>query len=80
VLGEQISVSSDPDPPELAVVGGFFIRHMLAVVCAGFAVLFVVIGLSCTARSCASGGSCWRWRRGGDPEAADMVAFNVIGI
>jgi hypothetical protein len=37
--------SGNPGQPQRAAVGGFFTRHMLAVVCAGFAVPFVLIGL-----------------------------------
>jgi hypothetical protein len=44
-VGETVPVSYDPDRPERAAVGGFFTRHMLAVVCAGFAVPFLLIGL-----------------------------------
>lgn len=45
MVGEVVPVSYDQDRPETAAVGGFFTRHMLAVVAAGFAVPFVLIGL-----------------------------------
>jgi len=45
VMGEVVAVSYDPDRPELAAVGGFFTRNMLAVVAGGFAMAFIVIGL-----------------------------------
>jgi hypothetical protein len=45
VVGESVPVNYDSDRPEMAAVGGFFTRHMLAVAAAGFAVPFVLIGL-----------------------------------
>jgi hypothetical protein len=46
VVGERVPVSYDADRPEMAAVGGFFTRHMLAVVAAGFAVPFILIGFA----------------------------------